>query len=111
MFLDTYRQNTPSTFFSVTTQLVTDHSLLDQAYINTKKQVHPNEQEKPDPETEEYTVGCVLCGLEFSSEEACNEHDCPACKKAKATVIKKEPKVEPEDGNISNRTHSSRGRK
>ena len=56
-----------------------------------KKQVHPKEQEKPDPETEEYmyTVGCVLCGLEISSEEACNEHDCPACKKAKATAIKK----------------------
>ena len=95
----------------MTIQLVTDHSLLDQAYINTKKQLHLKEQDKPEPEA----VGCVLCSLEFTWEEACNEHDCPALKKAKAMAIKKEPKVEPKDGNISNRnkrvTHSSRGRK
>ena len=46
-----------------------------------KKQVHPNEQDNPDPENDEYVVGCVLYGLEFTSEEACDEHDCPSHKK------------------------------
>ena len=53
-----------------------------------KKQVHPKEQDKPEPDTEEYAVGCVLCGLEFTSEEACNEHDCPSHKKTKEMEIR-----------------------
>ena len=28
-----------------------------------KKQVHPKEQDKPKPETEEFAVGYVLCGM------------------------------------------------
>ena len=79
-----------------------------------KKQVHPKEP-KEGPETDDFTVACILCGQEFNSEDACDKHDCPAYKKAKAMAIKKEPKVEPEDGNISNgnkrSTCSSRGKK
>ena len=56
-----------------------------------KKQVHPKELDKP--ESEDFTVGYVLCGLEFSSEEVCDEHECPACKKAKATDIKRNQRL------------------
>ena len=79
-----------------------------------KKQVHPKEP-KEGPETDDFTVGCILCRQEFNSEDACDKHDCPTRKKAKAVTIKKEPKVEPKDGNVSNgnkrSAHSSRGKK
>ena len=63
--------------------------------------MHPKEP-KEGPETDDFTVGCILCGQEFNSEDACDEHDCPTCRKAKAAAIKKEPKMEPKDGNVSN---------
>ena len=40
-----------------------------------KKQVHPKEP-KEGPETDDFTVGCFLCGQEFNSEDACDEHEC-----------------------------------
>ena len=61
------------------------------------KQVHPKKQEKPDPDTKEFTVVCGLCFMEFSSEEACDAHDCLA-KKSPKPSNKKEPKVDIDNG-------------
>ena len=76
-----------------------------------KRQVHAKEQ-KNIPESEDFTVGC---GQEFKYEDACDEHDCPTCQKAKVASLKREPKVEPQEGNISTgnkrSTHSSKTKK
>ena len=77
--------------------------------------MHPKEQNKTEQETDDFTVGYILCGMEFGSEEASDEHDCPAYKKTMKVAVKKEPKVEMEDGNILNgnkrSTHSSKVKK
>ena len=65
-----------------------------------KRQVHTKEQ-KESPESKEFTVGCILCGQEFKSEDACDEHDCPGWKKSNVASLKTEPKAEPKEGNIS----------
>ena len=65
------------------------------------KQVHPKEKANPDLDTEEFTVGCGLCFMEFNSEEACDAHDCVGKKKLNPS-IKKESKVESDNGKNSN---------
>ena len=65
------------------------------------KQVHSKEQAKPDPDAEEFSVGCRLCFMEFNSEEACDAHDCLGKKKLNPS-IKKEPKVDTDNGQNTN---------
>ena len=80
------------------------------------KQVHWNDKpdnDKADDETAEFSVGCGLCYMEFTSEEACDAHVCSAKNKAKPS-IKSELKID-NDNNHSNgqkrSTPSSRGSK
>ena len=67
----------------------------------TRSGLYAKEQ-KDIPESEDFTVGCILCGQEFKSEDACDDHDCPTRQKSKVASLKREPKVKPQEGNISN---------
>ena len=98
----------------VTTQIVTDHLLQGMVHTNIQSKYIQQEQAKLNPDTEEFTIGCRLCFMEFNSEEACDAHDCPHKKKPNPS-IKKEPKVDTDNVLSSNgnkrSTHSSQNKK
>ena len=80
------------------------------------KQVHRNDKpddDKPNDDTAEFSVGCGLCYMEFNSEEACDAHVCSAKKKVKPS-IKSEHKIDNDNDHSNGQkrsTRSSRGSK